>query len=61
MAADGKIYFSSEEGDTFVVEAGRTFKLLATNPTGEIIMATPAISEGVLFIRTAKQIVAVGR
>jgi len=61
VAADGKIYFSSEEGDTFVVEAGRTFKLLATNPTGEIIMATPAISEGVLFIRTAKQIVAVGR
>ncbi len=61
VAADGKIYFSSEEGDTFVVEAGKTFKLLATNPTGEIIMATPAISEGVLFIRTAKQIVAVGR
>lgn len=61
VAADGKIYFSSEEGDTFVVEAGRTFKLLGTNPTGEIIMATPAISEGVLFIRTAKRIVAVGR
>jgi len=59
VAADGKIYFSSEEGDTFVVEAGKTFKLLSTNPTGEIIMATPAISEGVIYIRTAKQIIAV--
>ena len=38
-----------------------TFKLLSTNPTGEIIMATPAISEGVIFIRTAKQIVAAGK
>ena len=61
VAADGKIYFSSEEGDTYVVEAGKTFKLLSTNPTGEIIMATPAISEGVLFIRTAKRIVAIGQ
>ena len=41
--------------------AGPKFELLAANPPGDLVMATPAISEGVIFIRTAKQIVAVGR
>jgi outer membrane protein assembly factor BamB len=59
VAADGKIYFSSEEGDVFVVKAGRAFELLAKNPVGEILMATPAISEGALYFRTAKGLVAV--
>ena len=60
VAADGKIYFASEEGDIYVVQAGPEFKLLAENPMAEICMATPAISEGVLFIRTQKHLVAVG-
>lgn len=56
VAADGKIYIMSEEGDVFVVkEGGRTYELLATNPFGEIGMATPAISEGVIYIRTGKR------
>lgn len=59
VAADGKIYFASEEGDIYVVQAGPEFKLLAENPMAEICMATPAISEGVLFIRTQKHLVAV--
>ena len=61
VAADGKIYFTSEEGDVFVVRAGRTFELIATNPLGEIAMATPAISEGVLFFRTDKSLMAIAR
>ena len=36
-----------------------TVALLATNPMGEICMATPAISEGVLFFRTRHHLVAV--
>jgi outer membrane protein assembly factor BamB len=49
--ADGKLYFSSEDGDVFVVKAGPKFELLATNPMGEVLMATPAISDGTIFIR----------
>ena len=59
VAADGKVYFTSEDGDVYVVKAGRTFELLAKNPVGEILMATPAISEGALYFRTAKSLVAI--
>ena len=41
VAAAGRLYLSSEDGDVFVVRAGRTFELLATNRMGEIMMATP--------------------
>ena len=61
VAADGKVYFSSEDGDVFVVKAGREFELLATNPLGDISMATPAISEGVLYFRTARSLIAIKR
>jgi outer membrane protein assembly factor BamB len=59
VAADGRIYLASEDGDVFVVRAGREFELLATNPMGEILMATPAISGNLLIVRTGTQIVAV--
>ena len=52
VAANGKLYFASEEGDIFVVKAGPEFEVLATNAMGDECMATPAISEGALFIRT---------
>jgi len=61
VAGDGKIYFTSEEGDIYVLQAGPEYKLLATNKMGEICMATPAISEGNLFFRTQGHIVAIGR
>jgi hypothetical protein len=44
----------------FVVRAGPKFELLSTNPMGEVIMATPAISGGTIFIRTLHHLVAVG-
>ena len=59
VAADGKIYFTSEEGTVYVVKAGPDFELLAENPMGEVTLATPAISEGVLFVRTRSHLVAV--
>jgi hypothetical protein len=43
-----------------VVKAARTFELLATNKLGEIGMATPAISEGVIYVRTDKSLIAIG-
>jgi outer membrane protein assembly factor BamB len=59
VAADGRIYFASEEGEVYVLKAGETYELLSTNRFGEITMATPAISEGVLFYRTRGHVVAV--
>src|SRR4029453_2314600 len=59
VAAAGRIYLSSEEGDIFVVRAGRTFELLSTNPMREIVMATPALSGDMLIVRTLTQLVGI--
>jgi outer membrane protein assembly factor BamB len=61
VAADGKIYLSNEDGDMLIVEAGATFKHLATNSMGETLMATPALSDGVMYVRGAATLYAVGR
>ena len=60
VAGDGKLFFTSEEGDIYVVKAGAKFEILAKNEMGEVCMATPAISEGVLFFHTQGHIVAIG-
>ena len=60
VGGDGKIYIGSEEGDVHVIAAGETYKLLATNQLGEPLLATPAISEGVIYFRTAQSLIAVG-
>jgi outer membrane protein assembly factor BamB len=59
VAADGKIYLSNEDGEMLVVAAGATFKHIATNSMGEPLMATPALSEGVMYVRGAATLVAV--
>ncbi len=51
VAADGKIYFASEDGVVFVIKDGPTYELLASNPVGEVVIATPAITEGMMIIR----------
>jgi hypothetical protein len=51
---------ASEDGDVFVVKAGRKFQLLATNPMGKALMATPAISDGMLILRAENQVYAIG-
>jgi outer membrane protein assembly factor BamB len=61
VAADGRIYLPSEDGDIFVVKAGPQFELLATNPVGELLMATPAISSGMMFVRTQHHVLAISR
>jgi outer membrane protein assembly factor BamB len=61
VAADGKIYLSSEDGELIVVRAGRKFEHLATNSMGETLMATPALSERAMYVRGAANIFAVGR
>jgi len=61
VAADGKIYLANEDGDILVVRAGETFEHLATNPMGELLMATPALSDGVMYVRGVSSLFAIGR
>ena len=51
---------TSEDGDVFVVKAGASYELLGTNRLGDVVLASPAISDGLMFFRTLKQVVAVG-
>lgn len=60
VAGDGKLYFTSEEGDISVIKAGPTFELVAENEMGDICMASPALSEGTLFYRTRHHVIAIG-
>ena len=61
VAADGKLYLPSEDGDVYVVKAGPTFELIATNAMGQPLMATPAIADGLLLVRGERDLFAVGR
>ena len=60
VAGDGKIYFTSREGVIRVVQAGPQFRMLAQNDMGEVVIASPAISNGELFIRGQKHLFCVG-
>jgi len=60
VAANGHLYFASEEGEIFVVKAGPTFELIGSNSMGAICMASPAIVDDSILIRTQKRLVAIG-
>ena len=59
VAADGKIYCTSEDGDVYVVKAGPEYEELAKNPIGEVVMASPAISDGLIIFRGLKNVYAI--
>jgi outer membrane protein assembly factor BamB len=60
IAADGHLYFSAEDGRVAVVKAGDEFELVSVNPSGEKVLSTPAISEGLFFLRTIDSLMAFG-
>jgi outer membrane protein assembly factor BamB len=60
VAGHGKIYLLSESGDVNVLQSGPEFKLLATNALGETCLASPAVAEGRLFLRTEKALYCIG-
>ncbi len=60
VAADGRLYLASEEGDIFVVRAGRTYEEMAKNEMKEVIVGTPAVSDGFIIIRTLGHVYGVG-
>ncbi len=60
VATDGKVVCASENAMVYVLPSAPEFKVLASNSMGEPCFATPAISEGVFYIRTTKRLVAIG-
>jgi outer membrane protein assembly factor BamB len=59
IAHDGKVFFTNDDGETFVLQAGRTFNLLHTNSLGESTLASPALVDGKWYFRTASSLVAI--
>jgi outer membrane protein assembly factor BamB len=58
--ADGRIYFQSEEGTGMVIEAGKVFRKVAENPLGERSLASYAVGDSALFIRTEQHLYRIG-
>ncbi len=61
IAGEGRIYMSDNEGKTFVVKAGKSFEVLATNDLGERITASPAITGSELIYRTDSHLYCIGQ
>jgi outer membrane protein assembly factor BamB len=59
VAAGGHLYLSSEDGDVFVVKAGAEFAVVAHNPMGEPLMATPALADGTIYVRGERHLFAI--
>jgi outer membrane protein assembly factor BamB len=60
VAAEGKLYFQNEEGVGYVIQAARTFQLLAKNALGERTLASPAVADGALYLRSKSHLWRIG-
>jgi outer membrane protein assembly factor BamB len=60
-AYNGKIFALSEDGETYVIQAGPEFKVLATNSLGEMTLASPAVANGSVIIRTLSNLYRIAR
>ena len=58
---DGKLYITSESGDTFVLSAGSEFRILTTNSLGERSLCTPALAGGRIYLRTERHLWCIGK
>jgi len=61
VASDGRIYVITETGNVYIIQAGQEFKVLQVIPLGEITLATPAISDGIIVFRTTGRLIGVGK
>ncbi|MFC1553679.1 PQQ-binding-like beta-propeller repeat protein [candidate division KSB1 bacterium] len=59
VASNGKLYFTSEQGEVIIIQPGPEFKIIAENSMNDICMATPAISGNVLYFRTHHYLIAI--
>ena len=61
IAADGRLYVASEDGEVYVITAGPGLTQVAKNDMKEVIMATPAISDGMIVVRTLGHLYGIGQ
>ena len=59
VAVGTKLFFTNDDGETFVVEAGRSFKLIRTNRLSARVLASPALVDGVWYWRTDRELMAI--
>ena len=60
VAVDGKVFFTNDEGETFVLRAGPKFELLHVNKIGEATLASPALVDGRWYVRTDRNLICIG-
>ena len=60
VAANGNLYFASEDGEVFVVKGGATYEMISRNQIGEVLMATPAIAGQLIIIRGQDHVFGIG-
>ena len=60
VAVDGKVFFTNDNGETFVLHAGPEFELLHVNDIGERTLASPALVDGRWYIRTERNLIGIG-
>jgi outer membrane protein assembly factor BamB len=61
VSFDGKVFFTNDDGQTFVLKAGPTFELLHVNDIGERTLASPALVDGRWYVRTDRNLYAIGK
>jgi outer membrane protein assembly factor BamB len=61
VLVEGKVFFTNDVGDTFVLAAGREFKLLHTNTLNARTLASPALVDGNWYFRTDRELIAIGK
>jgi outer membrane protein assembly factor BamB len=59
VTVDGKVFFTNDDGETFVLKAGPTFELLHMNTIGEGVLASPALVDGRWYMRTDQHLICV--
>jgi outer membrane protein assembly factor BamB len=61
VLAGGHLYFTADNGDTYVLKAGESFELVNVNPLGEEVYSSPAVAGGQIFLRGDKHLFCVGK
>ncbi len=60
VGVDGKVFFTNDDGETFVVRAGPTFELIHENRLGAQVLASPALVDRTWYFRTSRELLAIG-
>ena len=60
VIVDDKLFVTNDDGQTFVMKTGPEFELLHTNDIGERTLASPALVDGIWYIRTVNHLFAIG-